>query len=70
MNFALEDPSQSVLSPGRNNLTVPRGRTGGRPPALTEDQKIEVRRMRDVERRPLPDIAALFRVSTKTVRRA
>ena len=47
-----------------------RGRTGGRPPALTEDQKIEVRRMRDVEHRPLPDIAALFRVSTKTVRRA
>lgn len=47
-----------------------RGRTGGRPPALTEDQKIEVRRMRDVERRPLSDIAALFRVSTKTVRRA
>lgn len=30
----------------------------------------EVRRMRDVEHRPLSDIAALFCVSTKPVRRA
>ena len=47
-----------------------RGRIGGRPPALTENQKVEVRRMRDEEHRPLPEIATLFRVSTKTVRRA
>ena len=47
-----------------------RGRVGGRPPALTPAQRDEVRRMRDVELRPLPEIAALFRVSTKTIRRA
>ena len=47
-----------------------RGRIGGRPPALSEAQKEEVRRMRDEEQRPLPEIAALFRVSTKTIRRA
>ena len=47
-----------------------RGRVGGRPPALSEAQKAEVRRMRDDEGRRLPDIAALFRVSVKTVRRA
>lgn len=47
-----------------------RGRVGGRPPALTPAQRSEVCRMRDVELRPLPEIAALFRVSTKTIRRA
>jgi DNA invertase Pin-like site-specific DNA recombinase len=47
-----------------------RGRVGGRPPALSPDQKAEVRRMRDEEGRRLPEIAALFRVSVKTVRRA
>jgi DNA invertase Pin-like site-specific DNA recombinase len=47
-----------------------RGRVGGRRPALTEAQKAEVRRMRDEEGRRLPDIASLFRVSVKTVRRA
>ena len=47
-----------------------RGRVGGRPPALSEAQKIEVRRMRDDEGRRLPDIAALFKISVKTVRRA
>ena len=46
-----------------------RGRVGGRPPALSADQKAEVRRMRDEELRPLPVIAQLFRVSTKTIRR-
>jgi DNA invertase Pin-like site-specific DNA recombinase len=46
-----------------------RGRIGGRPPALSAAQKAEVRRMRDHELRPLPEIAQLFRVSTKTVRR-
>lgn len=46
-----------------------RGRVGGRPPALSAAQRAEVRRMRDVENRPLPEIAALFNVSTKTIRR-
>ena len=46
-----------------------RGRVGGRPPALSAVQKAEVRRMRDQELRPLPEIAQLFRVSTKTIRR-
>ena len=47
-----------------------RGRVGGRPPALSSAQKAEVRRMRDEELRPLPEVAQLFRVSVKTVRRA
>ena len=47
-----------------------RGRVGGRPPALSDEQKVEVRRMRDQELRPLPEIAQLFRVSVKTIRRA
>ncbi len=46
-----------------------RGRVGGRPPALTPAQKAEVKRMRDEERRPIPEIAGLFKVSAKTVRR-
>lgn len=46
-----------------------RGRVGGRPPALSPAQRAEVRRMRDDELRPLPEIAQLFRVSTKTIRR-
>jgi DNA invertase Pin-like site-specific DNA recombinase len=46
-----------------------RGRIGGRPPALSSAQKVEVRRMRDVDCRPLPEIAELFQVSTKTIRR-
>ena len=47
-----------------------RGRVGGRPPALSATQKAEVCRMRDQELRPLPEIAQLFRVSVKTIRRA
>jgi len=47
-----------------------RGRLGGRPPALTEAQRREVRRMRDDEGRALHEIAGLFKVSTRTVRRA
>lgn len=47
-----------------------RGRVGGRPPALSVAQRDEVRRMRDDEQRPLAEIARLFKVSTKTVRRA
>ena len=46
-----------------------RGRVGGRPPALSPAQKAEVKRMRDVEHRPIPEIAALFGVSNKTIRR-
>lgn len=46
-----------------------RGRIGGRPPALSLAQKAEVKRMRDEEHRPVPEIAALFKVSEKTVRR-
>ena len=47
-----------------------RGRIGGRPPALSAAQRDEARRMRDVEHRPLAEIARLFKVSTKTIRRA
>ncbi len=47
-----------------------RGRIGGRPPALTTAQKDEVRRMRDVEHRAVSEIARLFKVSERTVRRA
>jgi DNA invertase Pin-like site-specific DNA recombinase len=47
-----------------------RGRVGGRPPALTDLQKSEVRRMRDHEGRSVSEIAALFGVSSQTVRRA
>lgn len=46
-----------------------RGRVGGRPPALSALQREEVLRMRDVEQRSLAEIARLFKVSTKTVRR-
>jgi DNA invertase Pin-like site-specific DNA recombinase len=47
-----------------------RGRVGGRPPALSAAQRDEVRRMRDEEGRRISEIAQLFRVSVKTVRRA
>ena len=47
-----------------------RGRVGGRPPALTDAQKKEVRRMRDDEGRATSEIAQLFKVSQQTVRRA
>ncbi|WP_424991303.1 recombinase family protein [Fluviibacterium sp. S390] len=46
-----------------------RGRVGGRPPALSPAQREEVKRMRDDEHRPLAEIARLFKVSVKTVRR-
>ncbi|MDW3118010.1 recombinase family protein [Roseovarius sp.] len=46
-----------------------RGRVGGRPPALSPAQKAEVKRMRDEEHRQIPEIAALFKVSEKTIRR-
>lgn len=47
-----------------------RGRVGGRPPALTAAQKAEVRRMRDDEQRAISEIARLFKVSERTIRRA
>ena len=47
-----------------------RGRIGGRPPALTTAQKDEVKHMRDKEQRAVPEIARLFKVSERTVRRA
>ena len=47
-----------------------RGRIGGRPPALSAAQRDEVRRMRDDEHRAVPEIARLFKVSERTVRRA
>ena len=46
-----------------------RGRVGGSPPALTAAQKVEVRRMRDDEHRSVAEIARLFGVSQRTVRR-
>lgn len=45
-----------------------KGRIGGRPPALSEEQKTEVLRLKD-EGRPLRDIAALFKVSLATIKR-
>lgn len=47
-----------------------RGRVGGRPPALTAAQKTEARRLRDDEHRSISEIARLFKVSERTVRRA
>ncbi len=47
-----------------------RGRIGGRPPALSPEQKTEVRRLRDKDKRPLAEIARLFGVSERTVKRA
>ena len=47
-----------------------RGRIGGRPPALSTAQRDEVRRMRDEEHRTVSEIARLFEVSERTVRRA
>lgn len=46
------------------------GRIGGRPPALTHQQREEVRRLRDEEGRRVAEIARLFEVSPNTVRRA
>ncbi|MCP4314895.1 MAG: recombinase family protein [Hyphomicrobiales bacterium] len=46
-----------------------RGRVGGRPAALNKDQKLEVRQMRDIEHRPIAEIARLFKVSAATIKR-
>ena len=45
-----------------------RGRHGGRPPALTPEQRREAKRMRN-ESRILNEIAAVLRCSERTVRR-
>ena len=47
-----------------------RGRAGGRLSALTAFQKDEVRRIREVEIRAISEIARLFGVSGRTVKRA
>lgn len=47
-----------------------RGRIGGRPPALSKAQRAEVIRMSDVEGRRPREIAQIFKVSTRTIRRA
>ena len=46
-----------------------RGRIGGRPSALSSAQKAEVRRMRDIDQRTVAEVARLFKVSERTVRR-
>lgn len=47
-----------------------RGRVGGRPLALSPEQRAEVRRLRDDDRRSIAELARLFRVSQNTIRRA
>lgn len=46
------------------------GRIGGRPPALSSQQRQEVCRLRDEEGRRIAEIARLFNVSPNTIRRA
>lgn len=46
-----------------------RGRVGGRPPALSAEQKKEVQRLRDEDRRSIAELARIFRVSPNTIRR-
>lgn len=46
------------------------GRVGGRPLALTTAQKTEVRRMLNNEQRSVSEVARLFNVSQRTIRRA
>ncbi len=46
-----------------------RGRVGGRPPALSQAQKQEAKKMRDDEGRSITEIAELFQVSHHTIRR-
>jgi DNA invertase Pin-like site-specific DNA recombinase len=63
---------ERILERARKELESARkrGRIGGRPPALSTVQKVEVRRMRDEEHRAIPEIARLFKGSERTVRRA
>ena len=46
------------------------GRIGGQPPALTEERRAEVRRMRDQGGRSIAKLARIFSVSPNTIRRA
>lgn len=46
-----------------------RGRVGGRPPALSSEQKVEAKKMRDGEGRSITEIARLFKVSHHPIRR-
>jgi DNA invertase Pin-like site-specific DNA recombinase len=46
-----------------------RGRIGGRPKVLSDEAKIEVRRMRDQDHRPISEIARAFKVSRSTIYR-
>ncbi|MFV0512082.1 MAG: helix-turn-helix domain-containing protein [Jhaorihella sp.] len=43
---------------------------GGRPPALSPEQRAEVRRLRDQDQRGIAELARLFQVSQNTIRRA
>jgi DNA invertase Pin-like site-specific DNA recombinase len=47
-----------------------RGRVGGRPAALSPEQRKEVRTMRDDQGRGIAELARLFGVSPNTIRRA
>ena len=47
-----------------------RGRIGGRPPALSDERRAEVQRMRDQEGRSIAELSRLFEVSPNTIRRA
>jgi DNA invertase Pin-like site-specific DNA recombinase len=47
-----------------------KGRVGGRPRALTSDQRTEVRKMRDEDGRGIAELSRLFKVSPNTIRRA
>ena len=46
-----------------------RGRVGGRPKALAPEAVEDVKRMRDVELRPIAEIARVFKVSRSTIYR-
>ena len=61
----ISERTKEGLAPARK-----RGRIGGRLSALTTVQKDEVRWMRDAESRAISEIARLFDVSERTVRRA
>ena len=62
---------ERIVERTREGLTAARkrGRVGGRPPALSPEQRDEVRHMRDTEQRSVAEIARLFKVSEMTVRR-
>lgn len=68
---ALAEMERSILiERTRDGLEAARrrGRTGGRPPALTDERKAEVIRMHEVGR-PVSEISRIMAVSERTVRR-